>query len=185
MSIGANQRLTPAGSLPRSAALALVARDATHMDLAAVNAQGNIVTTWWSAAAGWANATYAISTGGAFEPGGPLQLVARGANHLDVFAMGLSGMLLTNWWDAAGASWWNTNASPPQTPASAPAFGSAGAIFGAVARSPSQLDVFAMSPGKRLASSWWDANATCDLMSGYPNAKFLMTPCWQNQPWLP
>ena len=116
-------------------------------------------------------------------------LLARTSTHLDVFAVGFDGTLLTNWWDADSTNWWNTNNVPPQSAASGPAFGSylVGANIGATTRSASQLDVFAIDPAGKLTSSWWNSAAVCADMDDEPNAlpAWVMTPCWQNQPWLP
>jgi hypothetical protein len=179
-------RVTNGATVPRGGSISVTARVATHMDLAFIDNAENLATTWWDAATGWAFAAPEISAGGGLSAGGAVQILSRFSTHLDVFAVATDGTLVTRWWDAA-PGWSNATGTPPQSAASAPGFADAPVSFGAVSRSATQLDVFSVDAAGKLTSSWWNQASVCSDMNDAASAlpAWVMTPCWQNQPWVP
>jgi len=98
----------------------------------------------------WAGA-FRISDPNMAPPGAPVAVVARKADHLDVFWAGNDGAIWTNWWDAnANNGLWNTafrisdpNVVPP------------GAGVAAVARHAEHLDVFWADDFRQIGTNYW------------------------------
>ncbi|HEX6526031.1 MAG TPA: hypothetical protein VF070_39365 [Streptosporangiaceae bacterium] len=151
--------ITPPGAADFDSGIAVVSRRPDHLDVFWVASDGAVVTQWWDAASGqgWGDHTaFAIAPPGSARPGSPVSVVARTANHLDVFWVGADGAIGTQWWDAAAGQSWGDHTAFAITPP-----GAAGPDGGlaAVARTPNHLDVFWVGADGAIGTQWWDAAA--------------------------
>ena len=138
----------------------MVSRFPDHLDVFWAADDGGIWSTWWNANqnGGRWNAPFPISSANVVPPGGHVAVVARRANHLDVFWADNGGAIGTQWWngDAADGGWHahqafritGTNVVPP------------GAPVAVVSRQPDHLDVFWADNGGAIGTHWWNGQAT-------------------------
>ncbi|MGH6612764.1 hypothetical protein [Sphingomonas sp.] len=81
-----------------------IARTPNNLDLFAIDADGNVMTSWWWAGGDWSGRGGWQSLGGKFPPGRKVAVVARSPNNIDLFVPGLDGHVYTSWW-SAGQDW--------------------------------------------------------------------------------
>lgn len=88
------------------------------------------------------------------RPRTPINVVARTATHMDVFAVASDGKTMSNWWDVNGG-WapWFQLAGGVASP------GGAGSPVTSVARVPGHLDVFTVGTDNRVYSCYWDQSS--------------------------
>jgi hypothetical protein len=143
------------GIFPNGAPVAAVARTPNNLDLFICGNNGRVYTSWWSAGSDWSgvNNTWR-SIGGIFPVGAPVGAVARSPNNLDLFICGNDGRVYTSWW-FAGADWSGVNDNWRPIGGVFPV----GAAVGAVARTPTNLDLFICGNDGRVYTSWWFAGA--------------------------
>ena len=81
----------------------------------------------------------------------PISVVARNANHLDVFAAAADGRTMSNWWDVNGgwAPWFQVSGGIASG-------GGTGSPITSVARNPGHLDLFTIGLDNHVWSCFWD-----------------------------
>jgi hypothetical protein len=135
------------GFFPPKAHVAAVARTQDHLDLFVVGSDGRMYTSWWHEGGAWSGSNDNWQPiGGSFPPGAPIAVVARSANHLNVFAVGTDGIVYTAWWNE-GAGWSKVLPIGGFFPAGAP--------IAAVACRQNHLDLFVVGNDGRVYTSWW------------------------------
>src|SRR5208283_3992891 len=135
----------------------VVARTPNHMDLFWVHPDGSINSTWWDATAAngaWDPTHVFAATAPGKSAGGPVAVVARSPNHMDLFWVHPDGSINSTWWDATAANgaWDPTHVFAATAPGK-----SAGGPVAVVARSPNHMDLFWVHPDGSINSTWWDA----------------------------
>jgi Papain-like cysteine protease AvrRpt2 len=139
------------GFFPPGAAVTAVARMDNHLDLFVTGNDGRVYTSWWHQGQPWSGINDNWRPiGGFFPPGAPVAAVARTPNNLDLFITGNDGRVYTSWW-FQGVDWSGINDNwrpiggffPPAAP------------LGAVARTPTNLDLFITGNDGRVYTSWW------------------------------
>ena len=149
--------IAPAGSAPVGAPVASISRNANHIDVFWVAANGAVMTNFWDAFANGAkwNTPFPVAPAGSAQPGTPVAVGARHANHVDVFWTAPNGTVMSNFWDAFfNSAKWNT-------PFAISPAGSAqvGAGLAAATRNNDRVDVFWIAPNGTVMSNFWDAFA--------------------------
>ena len=87
------------------------------------------------------------------RPRTPINVVARYAEHLDVFAVASDGRIVSNWWDqASGWAGWSQVQGGVASPAGA------GSPVTVVARYAGHLDLFTVGTDNRVYSAYWDVS---------------------------
>ncbi|CAN7793515.1 glycoside hydrolase family 127 protein [Paraburkholderia hospita] len=141
-----------------AAPIAAVARAPNHMDLFWVHSDGSIRSTWWNSNVEngfWDPARVFAVTAPGEAVGGPLGVVARAPDHMDVFWVHSNGSIHSTWWDANV----ETGVWDPARVFAVTAPGEAvGGPLGVVARAPDHMDVFWVHSDGSIHSTWWDAN---------------------------
>ncbi len=137
--------------------VAALARTPNHMDLFWVHPDGSINSTWWDANVAngaWDPARVFAATAPS-KAAGPVTVVARTPNHMDLFWVHPDGSINSTWWDAnvANGAWDPTRVFA----ATAPSKAVAGPVA-VVARTPDHMDLFWVHPDGSINSTWWDAN---------------------------
>ena len=135
------QQLTP---------LTAVSRNENQLDLFAAADDGTVQTAWWNQATGWRGwaPVRPDRQPSPFPPSTPLAAVGRNPQQLDVFAVGLDGLIYTAWWNQSQG--WNGWA-PIQPLLRFPL----DAHIAVVSRNPNQLDVFAIGNDSLMHTAWW------------------------------
>ncbi len=152
--------ITPPGAARPGSPVVAVARTPNHLDVFWIGPDGAVASQWWDAApgCGWGeHQPFPITPPGAAQAAAAslgLCVVARTAEHLDVFWVGPDGAVASQWWDAAPGSGWGDHQPFPITP---PGAARAGSLVSAVCRGRDHLDVFWVGPDGAVASQWWDA----------------------------
>lgn len=142
------------GNFPAGAAVTATSRKPANIDVFAAGTDGRIYTTWFVEGKpdGWGDNGNFIPLGKAlFRPGAQIAVTARKPANLDVFAIGTDGQLYTTWyvegkadgWGVAG-NWLSLNGAFPS-----------GAPVAAVARKPSNLDVFSIGIDGKVYTTWF------------------------------
>lgn len=150
------------GFFPPGAPVAAVARASDHLDLFICGLDGQVYTSWWSASTDWSGIGNSwMSLKGSFAPGSPVSAISRKVDSLDLFICGHdSNVYTSNWsqsngWTSQGNNWSSVGGVfPPSTQVSA------------VARRPSQLDLFIRGYDDQIWTSWWSENG---IWSGIGN----------------
>jgi hypothetical protein len=98
-------------SVPVSSVATSVSRDANHIDVFAVAADGSMNSTFWSNDGGWLNRWFRLADpnfGDAFTvpPLAPISVLSRFAQHLDLFVVGRDQCVYSTAWDG-GTGWMN------------------------------------------------------------------------------
>ena len=143
------------GSFPAGAKVSVVSRHEDHLDVFAMDSNGDARSCWWSLDNGWSGTDKDWGNlgnpGQAFSPGTEISVLARYDNTLDLFVIGPNGSVYSKWW-AESADWsdWN-NIGPVFSADSIPA----NAKLAAVARTPENLDLFVVGSEGRVLHSWW------------------------------
>ena len=141
------------GRFPTGAPVSAVARKSGQLDLFAVGRDGRVYTSWWTdGVTDWSGiGDRWRNIGGTFPAGAPVSAVARKSGQLDLFVVGGDGRVYTSWWtdgvsdwSGIGDRWRNIGGTFP-----------AGAPVSAVARKPSQLDLFVVGNDGHIYTSWW------------------------------
>lgn len=144
------------GRVEPSTPIGVVARGPHYLDVVVTGGDKRIYSTssdsaewphsvdpseWWSEVAG-------ITT----KPGSPVGVVARDANHLNLFVADRHGHINYTWWNSADATWgrWRPIDGVTTLP---------GAPIGVVARKPDRLDVFVADGGGRIKWTGWNPTA--------------------------
>jgi hypothetical protein len=127
-----------------------IARNPNHLDLFVTGTDGQIYSTYWDAATGWAGGWFDIPGGGAANPGSPVTVVARNPDHLDLFVTGTDGQIYSTSWDAA-SNWAGDWFGVPGGAAT-----SLGSLVTVIARNPDHLDLFVTGTDGQIYSTYWD-----------------------------
>lgn len=142
-------RQVAGGSGVPGAPVTAVSRGADQIDIFTTMATGAIMASAWNPSFGDTWIGWHPVAGGTGVPGGRVSAVSRSADHLDVFATGLDGVVRTSAWEPSfGDTWadWRQVAGGTAL---------AGAPVGVVSRSTDKLDIFvADAEGKVLTSAW-------------------------------
>jgi hypothetical protein len=132
-----------------------ISRKTDQIDLFAVNLGGEVRTAAWSPSANsgkWGGWWRITEDNGTFALGTPISSVSRGADHLDIFAIGLDGRVWTAAWgsqtDSTWKGWW---------PIGSAKF-SQGAVIAATARSLNHIDLFMRGFDGNIWSHAWDGD---------------------------
>jgi hypothetical protein len=146
-------------TFPVGAPVSVAARDANHLDIFITGNDGHVYTTWWnSSLPAWASVTGGgrwKDIGGTFPVGAPVTVVARDANHLDIFITGNDGHVYTTWWNSGlpdwasvtgGGRWKDIGGTFP-----------VGAPVSVVARDASHLDIFITGNDGHVYTTWWNS----------------------------
>ena len=164
---------TPPGKAA-GGSIAVVARTPNHMDLFWVHPDGSINSTWWDANVAngaWDPTRVFAATPPGEAAGGPVAVVARTPNHMDLFWVHPDGSINSTWWDAnvANGAW-----DPTRVFAATPPGKAAGGSIAVVARTPNHMDLFWVHPDGSINSTWWDANVANGAWD--PTRVFAATP---------
>jgi hypothetical protein len=141
------------GFFPAGAPVAAVSRNPNQLDLFVVGNDGVVYTSWWTAGSDWSGVNNNWRPiGGVFPAGTPLAAVSRNPNQLDLFIIGIDGIVYTSWW-TAGLDWSgvNNNWRPIG------GFFASDQPISAVSRNPNQLDLFIVGIDGIAYTSWWTA----------------------------
>jgi hypothetical protein len=153
--------ITPPGAARGGSPLAAVARNEHHLGVFWIGPDGAIGSTAWDASSQAWLTPFPVTPPGAAGGGSPLQAVARGDSHIDLFWIGPDGAIGSTAWDASAWSW----LSPfPITP---PGAARSGSPLQAVARHANHLDVLWIGPDGAIASTAWDA-ASWSWLAPFP-----------------
>lgn len=136
-----------------SARISAVSRHPGQLDLFAIGQDGRVYSSEWTEGENdWSGLNDRWQNiGGIFGNGAPVTAIARGPGQLDLFIAGNDGRVYTSWWNeetgiwsGVGDRWRNIGGVfPPR------------ANISAVARLPSQLDLFVVGFDGRVYTSWW------------------------------
>jgi hypothetical protein len=140
--------IAPAGSaLPAS--IVASSRFAEHIDVFWVMPDGAVQSAWWDGPATGPNWNAPFTLAGPGSAIGPVAVVNRMVDKVDVFWVAPDGSIWTAWW---AGSW---NAPYAMTPAGVAGPGSP---LSAVAQNPNHLDVFWHTPDGAVGTTYWDAS---------------------------
>ncbi|MEA2666576.1 MAG: hypothetical protein QOI11_3520, partial [Candidatus Eremiobacteraeota bacterium] len=149
--------------------LSAVARDATKLDVFAVDARGTVFAAAWDGSAAPAAWQGWWIVGDAPPPALPataVTAVARDPTKLDLFLAGSDGTVYAAAWDAnrAGGSWrgWWSIAADAKRPRIVP-----GSPVYAVSRDPAKLDIFAVGVDGGIYSAAYDASTNATAWQGW------------------
>lgn len=148
--------ITGSGVARGDSGVVAVARTPQHLDVFWVSADGAIITHWADATPklGWADhPPFALTGPAAADPASGLAALARTPLHIDLFWIAPDGTVMTHFWDAGPPMGW----APGAFGVSQPGAARAGSPVTAIARTPSHLDVFWVTPDGAIGSTWWDA----------------------------
>ena len=134
-----------APSTSSSHRIAVISRTSTSMDVLYRNTAGGLADEFWSAAAGWNNA----SLPGAGNAAGDPTAISRSSTSMDVLYRNTAGGLSDEFWSAAAG--WNN--------ASLPGSGNATGDPSALHRSSTTMDVLYRNTAGGLADEFWSAVA--------------------------
>ena len=133
----------------------VVSRKKDHLDLFAVDGNGEVRTAAWSLTGNngkWGGWWRVTQTNGQFAPGTPVAAASQSEDQLDLFAVGLDGRVWTAAWGPQTghqwAGWW---------PIGEHHFVQ-GAQLSATARRKNQLDVFVNGLDGNIWSAAWDGD---------------------------
>jgi hypothetical protein len=133
----------------------VVSRQPNDLDIFATDVNGEVWTASWSPTrndAQWAGWWRIVEGDGTFAPGTPVAVASRGANQLDVFAIGYDGELWTAAWGEQTSGewkgWWKTGS----------ATFAVGSTLSAISRSPNTLDVFVNGFDGNIWCASWDGD---------------------------
>ena len=154
--------------------VAVVARTSDNMDLFWVHPDGSINSTWWDANVAngaWDPTRVFAATAPAKAVAGPVAVVARTPDHMDLFWVHPDGSINSTWWDAnvANGAWDPSRVFAATTPAKA-----VGRLINVLARAPTHMDLFWVHPDGSINSTWWDANVANGAWD--PSRVFAATP---------
>ncbi len=138
------------GSFPPGAKVSAVSRHGDHLDVFAVDSNGDVRSCWWTPDNGWSSVDNDWGNPGkAFSLGAEIAALARYDNTLDSFVVEADGNMYSKW-GAETADWsdWN-NISPVFPSDSVPA----NPKVAAAARTPENLDLFAVGNEGRVYHS--------------------------------
>ncbi len=130
----------------------VVARNPDHLDLFVTGTDGQIYSTYWDAAGGWAGGWFVVPGGPTANLGSLVTVIARNPDHLDLFVTGTDGQIHSTYWDAASGwasgGWFYVPGGLGVIP---------GSPVTVVARNPDQLDLFVTRSDGQIYSTSWDA----------------------------
>jgi hypothetical protein len=129
--------------------VAVVARDADHLDLFVTGADGGIHSAYWNSASGWSS-FFRIDAGFATTKGTPVAVVARDADHLDLFVTGADGGIHSAYWNSTSvwSSFFRIDAGFATTK---------GTPVAVVARDADHLDLFVTGADGGIHSAYWNS----------------------------
>jgi len=131
-----------------------VARTPDNLDLFTVGKDGTVQTCWWSAGADWSGRNGWMSLGGSFpDENATVACVSRQPGILDLFCVGKDGKAYTAWW-TAGDGWSCLGRGRGWMPLGGKF--AAGTAIAAVARTPNNLDLFAIAEDGQAYTAWWN-----------------------------
>lgn len=132
-----------------------ISRKTDQIDLFAINLSGEVRTAAWSPSANsgkWGGWWRITENNGTFALGTPISSISRGADHLDIFAIGLDGRVWTAAWgsqtDYTWKGWW---------PIGSAKFAQ-GSVIAATARSLNHIDLFMRGFDGNIWSHAWDGD---------------------------
>ncbi len=132
-----------------------ISRKTDQLDLFAVNLHGEVRTAAWSLSANsgkWGGWWRITEDNGTFALGTPISSVSRGANHLDIFAIGLDGRVWAAAWGPqtshAWKGWW---------PIGSAKFAQ-GSVLAATSRGLNNIDLFMRGFDGNVWSHAWDGD---------------------------
>jgi hypothetical protein len=140
------------GSMPlidQTGGVSAVCRRRDVLDVFAFGQDGQLYTTWWTEAGGWAGNGLAIGGSVAANVISGVGAVARGPDALDVVFVGSDARLYATSWTPSA---WTT---PVQIGDSGAALASVVAGPAIVSRRPEVLDVFWIGQDGGLYTTWW------------------------------
>ena len=153
---GIGDKWSPIGGCASPGAkVTAVSRHGDHLDVFALDSDGNVRSCWWTSDNGWSGVDKDWGNlgnpGKAFSSGAGISVVARYDNTLDLFVVEADGNVYSRWW-AENADWSSWNNIGSVFPAdSVPA----NAKVTAIARTPENLDLFVVGNDGRVYHSWW------------------------------
>ncbi|GAC1544189.1 MAG: hypothetical protein NVS3B16_11730 [Vulcanimicrobiaceae bacterium] len=165
-------------NVPTNSVVTAIARNPNQIDLFVVGHDGGIYSTWWNPADGWESNHNWFRIGPAWAnvpTRSVVTAVARNPNQIDLFVVGHNGGIYSTWWNPSDG--WDRNhnwfrigpdwANVPQR-----------SVVAAVARNPSQLDLFVVGHNGGIYSTWWNPS------DGWENNHnwFRIGPDWANVP---
>lgn len=149
--------VSPAGVARSDSAIAAVGRTADHLDVFWTGSDGAIQSQWWDSAPGmnWSDhQAFSLTPPNAAGDGSGLAAISRAPDQLDVFWVGPSGAICSQWWNGVSGKNWADHTAFAVTP---PGVARLDSPVAAVARTPEHMDVFWINPDGAIASTWWDS----------------------------
>jgi len=153
--LGAQDRRPPY-IIPPSANVTPVARDSRHLDVYLADSNGAVLNGgWWAAGDQWHDG-YPISPTGFVRPGTTVAALSREAGSTDLYVVRTDGSIWNaGWWSAATNKW---NPAYPIAGAG-PGFTTPDGTVTAVARTPQDVDLYAVrSDGSVWNAGWWSGS---------------------------
>lgn len=151
------------GAIPAGSQVAAISRTPNSLDVFIVSTDGGVYTAAWDQNVNKAQWRGWWRIGNlAAKAGGPVSVVARSANQLDIFVAGSDGKTYTAAWDAnvekgIWRGWWNILQGTIQP----------GAAVAAVSRTSSSLDIFIVSSDGLIYTAVWDQNLNKAQWAGW------------------
>jgi hypothetical protein len=125
--------------------------DHRHLDVFAITESGQVVTTWTdeSTAQTWGGWYVVGNSGARLDPASGLAVLARRADHLDVFARGLDGGVYSCWWHEGGrwSDWFPVGRARIDS----------GTPITAIAPQPEEIHLFVTGQEGQPWTSWWSS----------------------------
>jgi hypothetical protein len=155
------------GAASPGSPVTVIARNPDHLDLFLIGTDGQIYSTYWDTATGWAVGWFGVPGGATANLGSTVTVVARNPDHLDLFVTNQVGSILSTYWDTASSwagGWFDVPGALTANPAS---------VVTAIARNPEHLDLFVTGSDGQIHSTYWDAasswaNGWFDVPGGGP-----------------
>lgn len=135
--------------------ISAIARTPDNLDAFAVGSDGKIYTSWWNGGnwSGLAGGSW-LSLGGSFPEGNAVvAAVSRQPGVIDLFCVGKDGTVYTAWW-VAGQDWSCLGNGRGWSPLGGDF--ATDTVISAVARTPNNLDLFAVGRGGDVVTAFWN-----------------------------
>ncbi len=142
----------PAAGFRPNTFVAAISRLPWQVDLFAVDAKGQLVSSWKDPNTGHFSQWYTLSAANVFLPGSHVVAISRERKSMDVFGVGRDGAVKGFWYDSAARSWHGPYNVTQAGSMSATQYAAQLAV---VARSPNYMDVFMVGKGGSVLGSSW------------------------------
>jgi nicotinamidase-related amidase len=143
----------PELTFPDTSQITVVARQPDHLDLFIIAPDGRVWSCWWhDDGKGW-RPWYPTHPEAHFSAGAAVTALARTPGHLDLFAIGIDGIVKWSWWQNDQKGWrpWEPVFREAKFDAALRSFNR----IVAIARFPNHIDLFVTGDDGAVWSCWW------------------------------